>query len=175
MIRERAGRTLDQRLSVRFPALAAASSRALANLPPRSRLRQAFLARAVRLQAEAYNRRDLEAALTAAHPDLEFHPAQAWVDSGLVEACYRGHDGYRRYVAATTDVWGDQIDLKPVELIDLGQRFVVLAVTRMRGKVSGVPLTEKYAYVATLEGGRVIDVREFFDHAEALETVGVSE
>jgi ketosteroid isomerase-like protein len=174
-MRERSRRTLDQRLSLRFPAVGAAAFRVLTRLPPRSRLRQAALARAARLQAEAYNRRDLDAAVIGAHPDFEFHPARTWIDSGLVESCYRGREGYRRYVAASAEVWGEQIDLKPVELIDLGERFVVLATTRMRGQVSGVPLTENYAYVGTLKDGRVTHVQEYFDHAEALEAVGLSE
>ena len=35
---ERSRRTLDERLSLRFPRLVAASSRLIAKLPPRSRL-----------------------------------------------------------------------------------------------------------------------------------------
>jgi hypothetical protein len=58
-VRERSSRTLDQRLSLRFPRLAAANSRLIAKLPPTSRLRQAALSRAARLGLEAYNRRDL--------------------------------------------------------------------------------------------------------------------
>jgi ketosteroid isomerase-like protein len=174
-VRERSRRTLDQRLSLRYPAMAAATTRLLTSLPPRSRLRKAALARSARLQAEAYNRRDLDAASLGMHPEFEFHPARAWVESGLVERCYRGRDGYRRYVADTTEVWGDQIDLRPVELIDLGDRVVVLAITRMRGKVSDIPLTEHYAYVATVKNGRVICVQEYFDHGEALEAVGLSD
>jgi ketosteroid isomerase-like protein len=38
-----------------------------------------------------------------------------------------------------------------------------------------VPLTEAYALVLTLKGGRVVRIQEYFDHAEALEAVGLSE
>jgi len=59
-VRERSSRTLDQRLAIRFPRLAAACFRLIGKLPPGSRVRQPVLQRAVRLAVEAYNRRDLD-------------------------------------------------------------------------------------------------------------------
>ena len=171
---ERSSRTLDERLSLRFPRLVAASSRLIAKLPPRSRLRQALLRRGVQLAMEAYNRRDLEAVVIAWHPSFEYHPARA-VEAGLVEPCYRGLDGYRKYVATTSEVWGGENRLRPVELIDLGEHAVVLGHVVMRAQASGVPLTEPYATVLTLKDGSVIRLDEYYDHAEALEAVGLSE
>ena len=171
---ERSSRTLDERLSLRFPRLVAASSRLIAKLPPRSRLRQAFLRRGVQLAMEAYNRRDLEAVVIAWHPSFEYYPARG-VEVGLVEPCYRGLDGYRKYVATTSEVWGGENRLRPVELIDLGEHAVVLGHVVMRAQASGVPLTEPYATVLTLKDGSVIRVEEYYDYAEALEAVGLSE
>jgi ketosteroid isomerase-like protein len=173
-VRERSRRTLDQRLSLRFPRLAAANSRRIARLPPTSRLRQAALWRAARLALEAYNRRDLVAVAIGWHPEFEFYPARA-VEVGLVEPCYRGLEGYRKYVETTSEVWGGENYLKPVELIDLGERFVVLANVLMRAQASGVPLTEAYAVVSTLKDGSVIRHQEYYDHEEALEAVGLNE
>jgi ketosteroid isomerase-like protein len=172
-VRERSSRTLDQRLSLRFPRLAAANSRRIAKLPPTSRFRQAALWRAVRLALEAYNRRDLDAVVIGWHPEFEYYPARA-VEIGLLEPCYRGLEGYRKYVATTSEVWGGENYLKPVELIDLGERFVVLADVVMRGQASGVPLTEAYAVVSTLRDGSVTSVQEYYDHAEALEAAGLA-
>jgi ketosteroid isomerase-like protein len=174
-VRERSSRTLDQRLSLRFPRLAAANSRRIAKLPPTSRLRQAALWRAVRLALEAYNRRDLDAVVIGWHPEFEYHAGREWVESGLVESCYRGLEGYRKYVASVDEVWGGVNYLKPVELIDLGERIVLLAVGRMRAQASGVRLTEAFASVSTLRDGRVIHFQEYYDHAEALEAVGLQE
>ena len=103
-VRERSSRTLDQRLSARFPRLAAANTRLIGKLPPKSRLRQAALPRAVRLASEAYNRRDLDAVVIGWHPECEYLPGREWIEAGLVEPCYRGPDGYRRYVATTSEV-----------------------------------------------------------------------
>jgi ketosteroid isomerase-like protein len=174
-MRERSRRTLDQRLSVRFPRLAAANSRLIGKLPPRSRLRQAALWRSVPLGLEAYKRRDLDAVVIGWHSEFEYHPGRAWVEAGLVEPCYRGLEGYRKYVAGADEVWGGENYLKPVELIDLGERIVVLADGRMRAQASGVPLTDAFASVSTLKDGRVIHLQEYYDHAEALEAVGLPE
>jgi|tagenome__1003787_1003787.scaffolds.fasta_scaffold20875317_3 ketosteroid isomerase-like protein len=166
-------RTLDQRLAVRFPRLAAAFLRRLGRLPPTSRIRHAALARGLRLAAEAYNRRDLAAVVVGWHRDFEYCPGREWVDSGLIEPCYRGLSGYREYVATTAEVWADEIRFEPTEFVDAGDRIAVLATTPMRAQVSGVALTQTFAYVATLKDGLVMRQQEYYDHAEALEAVGV--
>jgi ketosteroid isomerase-like protein len=169
---ERSSRTVDQRLAMRLPRLAAASFRLIAKLPPGSRVRQAALQRSVRLGVEAYNRRDLDAVAIAYRPDLEYYPYREFVEAALAEPCYHGPSGYRAYIAATYEVWGDDVRLEPTELIDLGERLVLLADMPMRAQASGVPLTQTYAGVSTLKDGRVIRQRDFLDRAEALEAVG---
>ena len=133
-VRERSRRTLDQRFSLRFPRLAAAYFGLIFRLPPGSRLRQAALWRAARLALEAYNRRDLDASLIGYHPEFEIFPARAWVEAGLVEPCYHRSEGYRKYVAIWDEVWGTDSYLRPVELIDLGERFVILTQAPMRAR-----------------------------------------
>jgi ketosteroid isomerase-like protein len=173
--RQRSSRTFDQRLSLRFPRLAAANARLVGKLPLGSRLRQAAVSRSARLGLEAYNRRDLDAVVIGWHPDFEYHPGRAWVEAGLVEPCYRGLQGYRSYMASVDEVWGGENYLRPAELIDLGGRIVVLAEGSMRAQASGVPLTEAFALVSTLKDGRVVHNQEYYDHAEALKAVGLSQ
>src|SRR5687767_6758458 len=160
-VRERSRRTLDQRLALRFPAFAAVSARLISKLPPGSRLRQAAVWRTVRLAVEAYNRRDLDAVAIGYQPDLEYYPYREFVDAALAEPCYRGPDGYRAYISATYDVWGTDVRLEPTELIDMGDRFVLLANMPMRAQASGVPLAQTYAGVSTLKDGRVIRQDDF--------------
>jgi ketosteroid isomerase-like protein len=172
-VSERSRRTLDQRLSLRFPRLAAAYLRRIGKMPPGSRLRQATLWRDVRLGVEAYNRRDLDAVAIGFPPDLEYYPYREFVEAGLAEPCYHGPTGYRTYIEGTYEVWGADVRLEPTELIDLGDRIVMLADMPMRAQASGIPLGETYACVSTLKDGRVIRQRDFLDHAEALEAVGL--
>jgi ketosteroid isomerase-like protein len=170
----RSSRTLDQRLALRFPRLTAATTRVIGRLPPTSRLRQAALWRAMRLAMEAYNRGDLHAVAIGYHPDLEYYPYREFVEGALTEPCYRGPSGYRAYITATYEVWGAGVQLHPTELIDLGDRLVLLADMPMRAQASGISLSERYAGVMTLKDGRVIHQQDYLNQAEALEAVGLS-
>jgi ketosteroid isomerase-like protein len=173
-VSEPSSRTLDQRIAIRFPRMGAASARLVTRLPPASRVRQAFVWRNVRLAIEAYNRRDLEAVAAGFHPDLEYYPYSEFVEAGLAEQCYHGPSGYRSYIEATYDVWGTEVRLYPTELIDLGDRLVLLADMPMRAQGSGIPLAESYATIATLKDGRVIRQQDFLNQAEALEAAGLA-
>jgi hypothetical protein len=152
-VRERSRRTLDQAIGLRFPALAAAGTRLAMSLPLGSRLRRAIIWRTARLAVEAFNRRDLDAVAIIYHPDMEYYPYREFVEGGLSEACYRGPEGYKAYIGTTIEAWGEGVQLHPTELIDLGDRFVILADMPMRAQTSGVPLAESYATVTTLAGG----------------------
>ena len=174
-VEERSRRTFDQRLLVRFPWLAAAPSRLIARLAPSSRLRQGALLRSLRASAQAYNRHDLDAVVIGWRQDFEYCPARNLVDAGLIEPSYRGLSGYRAYVAAAAEVWGAETRFEPKELIDLGDRLVVLANAPLRAQASGVPLTLEFAYVKTLRDGRVARQQEYHDHAEALAAAGLRE
>ncbi|HZO59618.1 MAG TPA: nuclear transport factor 2 family protein [Solirubrobacterales bacterium] len=172
-VREHSRRTLDQRLFIRFPRLSAALLVPLSKLPPRSRIRQAALWRAARLALEAYNRRDMDAVGIGYHPEFEYHPARNWVEAGLLEPSYRGLEGHKRYVESTAEVFGAEVYVKPVELIDAGDRMAVLANVPMRAQASGIQLTEAFALVFTFEDGLVVRVQEYYDYDEALAAVGV--
>ncbi len=173
-VRPASSRTLDERISLRFPALADIGFRLLTRLPPTSRIRQAALSRAMRMAIEAYNRGDLEAASRGFHPDLEYYPYKEFVEAALAEPCYHGPAGYRAYITATYDVWGGQgVRLEPTELIDMGDRLVLLADMPMRAQASGVSLSERYAAVMKIKDGKVIEQRDFLDQAEALELAGL--
>ena len=167
------GRAFEQRLIARVPWLAAPALRLVAKLPPSSRLRQTLLWRGIRLSAEAFNRRDLDALVPTRDPDFEFHPPREGVESGFFEPCYRGAEGYSRYVSALSDVWGADIRIESLELIDLGDRLVMLFDVPVRARASGVPLIGKLASVATLANGRVIRQQDYLDHDEAVQAVGL--
>jgi ketosteroid isomerase-like protein len=174
-MREGSERAFEQRLFARFPGLAAWPLRVVAKLPPTSRLRQVLVWRGIRLSAEAFNRGDLDALVPTRHPDFEFHPPREGVEAGFFEACYRGAAGYHKYVSELAEVWGREMRIESLELIDLGDRYVILLEAPVRAQASSVPLTGKLATVTTLANGRVISQQDYFDHAEALRAVGLGE
>lgn len=123
---------------------------------------------------EAFNRRDLDAPTPFRHPNFELHAPQTVVESGLMEPSYRGDAGYRIYVAEVLDVWGDGMRAEPVEVIDLGDRFVVLYNMAVRARASGVQLIGEMATVAVLTDGKTIRQHDYLAHSEALKAVGLS-
>jgi ketosteroid isomerase-like protein len=172
-VRVQSSRTLDQRLVLRFPRLSDAYARWIGRLPPTSRVRQALVWRGTRLGMEAFNRRDLDAAVTPGSPDFEYIPPREFVEAGFTEPSYRGPAGYRKFVSAWSDVFGPDLRVEAAELIDMGDRIVMLADLPWRGQASGVPFTGQIATVSVLKDGRAIRVQTYFNHAEALEAVGL--
>jgi ketosteroid isomerase-like protein len=124
---------------------------------------------------EAFNRRDVDAAVNPGSPDFEYIPPREFVEAGFLEPCYRGPAGFRKYVSAWSEVFGADLRVEPVELIDLGDRIVLLAEFPARAQASGVPFTGKIATVSVLKDGRAIRVQTYLDHAEALDAVGLRE
>jgi hypothetical protein len=174
-VRNRSSRPLDQRFALRFPRLINTYIRLIFRLPPSSRLRQAVVRRGSQLVTEAFNRRDLDAALTGASHDVEFRPPREWVEVGFFEPGYRGRVGFGEYVSTWSDVWGADLRLEAVELIDMGDRLVLLGDLPTSGMASGVLFTGKFATVSDLKDGMTVRVQMYFDQAEALEAAGLRE
>ena len=173
-VRERSTRTLDQRIALRFPRSMAAGARLIGRMRPASRFRHVLLWRATRMGMEAFNRRDVDAAVLPGHPDFEYHPPREFIELGF-EPCYRGIAGFRKSISDWSEVFGADLRLEPLELIDMGDRVVLLADLAMRGQASGVPLTGKIATVSMLKGGKATRIDAYLDHHSALEAVGLSE
>ena len=174
---KRSHRTLQERLAVRYPWFLALWAWAIARLSPRSRLRQALLARTVQTGLAAFDRGDIEVVLLAFEPDVEFLNPVAHGEKGTLgmEPRYRGYDGYRTFYADWCSVWG-MLRITPRELIDLGDRFLVTAEMSGRGVGSGISLSQDVAVLTTLNSaGKVIREQRYFDHSEALGAVGLEE
>lgn len=131
--------------------------------------------RGLRLSTEAFNRRDLDVAVNSWTCDTEFRPPRDWVDAGFFKPSYRGRAGFREYVSAWSDVWGASPRMEDVEVIDLGDRIVVLGNLPATAVKSGIPLAAKFAMVSDLAGGVTVRVRLYLDQAEALEAAGLRE
>src|SRR6476660_2430280 len=97
-VREQSRRTLAQRLVLRLPRLADAYARWIGRLPPSSRVRHAVLWRATRSGMEAFNRRDVEAAVGPGSHDFEYIPPREGVEGSFLDPCYRGPESFGKYI-----------------------------------------------------------------------------
>ena len=123
----------------------------------------------VRAVYEAYNADDMDALRELYHPDLVMHHVEGWPEPGPSV----GREAVLREVEQLREAWeGDT--LEPVAgFIDSGDRVVVRDVWRGAGQ--GPEADMEFTRVFTIRGGKIIGIEIFWDHAEALEAVGLSE
>ncbi len=128
---------------------------------------------ALQRAAEANNRRDYEALLEEFDPDVEFHGIFGVMFGGEATVV-RGHEGLLEYVRDLDEGFAVR-DIQWSEFRDLGDRILVLGHVRGRGRESGVEIDSFYGGVAEFKNGKIVRYRDYFDHKEALEAVGVRE
>lgn len=101
------------------------------------------------------------------HDDVEIH------DHDVLDARdYRGPSGFVRWVRDWASAWAD-FSFVPEELIDAGDRVVVLARLTATGRSSGVELERRDGMVFELREGLVVRVDYFNTTRQALELAGL--
>jgi ketosteroid isomerase-like protein len=103
-------------------------------------------------------------------PDVEYVEDPRWPGGGS----YRGADAIQDRFAEYLEIFG-AVELSLKEMLD-GEDDIV-SIFRARGvsAQTGLPFEHDWAYVWTFHDGRVVKWRAYFDKAEALEAVGMSE
>jgi ketosteroid isomerase-like protein len=168
--RERPHRSLDERITARFPSVARWLTTRLSRLPPSSILRKKVLARSISQGFAALQRGDFEVALGAFYdPDVEWHGAPGGLDEKRI---IRGHAEVLEAFQDYYDTW-ERLELQPEEIIDTGDELIVFVREVARGRKSGVVVETNAAAVSTLREGRVVRVRNFLDRSEALKAAGL--
>jgi ketosteroid isomerase-like protein len=119
----------------------------------------------------AWSRRDLDLMLVRAAVEHELEQPDQMVGAGLRQS-YRGHAGFRDFHADAHEAW-ERMDTIPVEIVDAGDRFVILGHLRTRARGSGVELDTPFAQAMSLERGLIVRSRIFFDWDEALRAAGI--
>lgn len=113
----------------------------------------------VREFVEAFNRRDADALVALAHPEIEFRPTML-VGSKRV---YRGHDGLRHWaadlIAAETM---HQVRVREIRPLG-GGRFLLLSEVLLDGEV-----VSPSAMVAGLADGKIVEAHAYLSDEEML-------
>lgn len=158
---------------MRFPRAIALLGRAVWWLPARSRLRKAWLRRAVVSGWEALNRGDLDVAFALYHPQIASTVDPLLLGVGL------GHTrGREARVAVQTEAMAEfrEFRFEAEELIDLGDsRILVVGRMSGSGRTSGAAFDNDWSALFTVAAGRVIREQIFLDRAKALEAAGLRE
>ena len=86
---------------------------------------------------------------------------------------YRGADEVRQFWQEWFSAW--ETLTFDYELIDAGERVVMLVDMQMRGRSTGIEVPfGKFAWVATFSDGLVVHVKLYMSQSDALEAAGLS-
>ena len=110
---------------------------------------------------ESFNRGETEPMLELMHPDIEWIPPPTSVEPRPL----RGREAVREYLAP--NVFETQT-AEPLELIEHGNRLLVVARVRARGRGSGIELDQTAYHILTVEGGQAVRFELHVDRATAL-------
>ena len=115
---------------------------------------------------EMYGRGDRAQAATYFAPDF--------VNNPIEERPFSGLDSIRDNIERWASAWKD-FEVTAEEFLDAGDRVVVTARHRGRGRESGAMVDARFYLVYTLRHGKVIRADEYADRAAALEAARLSE
>jgi ketosteroid isomerase-like protein len=122
----------------------------------------------VRASLDAWNRGDMEAFAEAYDPDVVMRTAEQWPEPGP----YLGREAFMRWQRQLRETWETAV-VEAIVLVDAGDS--VVARQRLHGTGHGPETNLEATSIITLRKGKVIMVEWFWDYAEALEAVGLSE
>ncbi len=113
---------------------------------------------------EAWNGDDYDAWIDQYDPEVEWF--------ALMEV-FRGHAGVRQ--AWESFKGNAELRARFSDIRDLGESVLALGEMETTGPTTGLNFTGELAQLVTYRGRKVVKVRDFRSHAEALEAAGLSE
>jgi ketosteroid isomerase-like protein len=123
----------------------------------------------VRRHLDAWLSGDNETALGYYDPEVEFDASVR--PEGQV---YRGHEGVAEAMRVWTGAWEDW-SVEFEQMIDAGDKVLVIARESGRGKGSGVEVEQKAFAVFTVREGKIVHWKGFVNRSDALEAAGLSQ
>jgi ketosteroid isomerase-like protein len=118
-------------------------------------------AETIRAAYEAFNTGDIGAVLELLDERVELLPPA----SGLEPHPLRGREAVREYLSPNLF---DTQTAEPLEFIEEGNRVLVVARARARGRESGAEIDQVVFHLLTLQGDRAVRFEVHLDRHEAL-------
>jgi ketosteroid isomerase-like protein len=87
---------------------------------------------------------------------------------------YTGREAFIENMAKLEESF-EELRMEPVEIVDLGEKVIVLVSMSGRGQGSGVPVETTFAQLWSLRDGKAVSLRDFATKTKALEAVGLSD
>jgi uncharacterized protein len=117
-----------------------------------------------------FSRGDYDGVLECFDPEVEV------IEPGGIPGArrYRGYAGVAEAYSRWAAQW-DDFSAEIERLVDAGERVVVLARHRGRGRSSGIPVEMTVAYLYTVRASKFVRWEMFSTEVEALEAAGLRE
>jgi ketosteroid isomerase-like protein len=118
----------------------------------------------VKAMYDAFNRREIEEALTYISPDMDLRPSGTAAFTG--RSRYQGHEGVREYFADVARIWAQGLRVLPVDYRAVAGSVVVFG----RVEASGVPgpIEAEVVWVWKLRDGLVSSGQVFSTRGAAI-------
>jgi ketosteroid isomerase-like protein len=124
----------------------------------------------VRAANDAFVAGDIETALEALDPEIEWHATVGGLDEGRV---YRGREEVVQAFADYFAVW-ELMEMRADDYIDAGGDDVVVFYHEVaKGRQSGVVAETDTATINTVRNRKIVRVRSYMDRQQALEVAGL--
>ena len=118
---------------------------------------------------EAWNKGDMDAARELLAPDVIMRFPEGWPEPGP----FIGREAVERQWDQQRETWDADVFVLVSDFADVGDRVAVRFI--WRGEGHGPRADLEMTGIYTLRKGRIFGIEHFWEHAEALETMGLSE
>ena len=123
----------------------------------------------VRAGFELWNAGDMDALSELWDPNVVMRQPDGWPEAGP----FFGRESVMRQWQQQREIWDTDAVEVTSDFIDVGDRVAVRFIWRGAGR--GVESNLEATGVYTVRKGKLRDIEHFWDHAEALEAVGLPE
>lgn len=124
---------------------------------------------AVRRATEAFNRRDMEAMLREADPNVELSDPER---SGV--GPYLGHEAFVRWIEEWLEEW-ESYESDTEALVEVSDNLVAFVHHRGKARASGLEIDHRGANLYRLTDGRIASYRPYTHRDDALEAAGLED
>lgn len=119
----------------------------------------------------AWNSGDVDAFADLFATDAEVMPDPAWMDDGPVV----GRIAIRDWYEGLMESWEDKNSVALRDILGTDEGVVVRFAWLIRSKYNGIDMAFDVTVVNGIADGKIVRQEYYFDHAEALRAVGLSE
>ena len=88
---------------------------------------------------------------------------------------YPGHDGARTVWREDRGEAWERLINRPQEFRDLGESVLALGHMDLTARATSIEFSQELGEVFDIRAGKIVRIRDFLTHAEALEAAGLSE